>query len=148
MKNKMHISQQGIEALKFFEGLRLTVYKDSAGLDTVGYGHLVKPGESFTTITEAEAEQLLKADISYAEDAVNRLVKVDLDQHQYDALVSFVYNVGAGAFADSTLLKRLNYGDYQGAANELDRWNKAGGRVIDGLVSRRYHEKQLFLGIA
>lgn len=148
MKNKMQISQQGIEALKFFEGLRLTVYKDSAGLDTIGYGHLVKPGESFTTITEAEAEQLLKADISYAEDAVNRLVKVDLDQNQYDALVSFVYNVGAGAFADSTLLKRLNYGDYQGAANELDRWNKAGGRVIDGLVSRRYHEKRLFLGIA
>ena len=143
----MHISKKGIEALKFFEGLRLNVYLDSAGLKTIGYGHLLKPGENYHSISEEKAEALLRLDIAEAEKAVNRLVKVDIEQNQYDALVSFVYNVGAGAFANSTLLKKLNYGDYQGAANELDRWNKAGGRFVQGLANRREHEKQLFMGI-
>ncbi len=144
----MKISPTGLEAIKLHEGLRLHVYKDVAGFETIGYGHLIKPGESFKKITEQEAHRILRADVKHAEAAVNRLVKVELSQAQFDALVSFVFNLGAGAFADSTLLQKLNAGDYQGAANELPRWNKAGGKVARGLVVRREYERQQFTGAA
>jgi len=145
MKTKMTISQAGIDNLKQFEGYREKVYLDSANLPTIGYGHLLKPGEDFKIITREFAEQLLRQDIKTAESAVNKHVTVDLTQNQYDALVSFVYNVGGGAFAKSTLLKKLNSGDYNGAQNELPRWNKAGGKVHQGLANRRQHEQQIFL---
>jgi len=145
MKNKMQISQAGIDSLKQFEGYSADKYQDVAGLWTIGYGHLIKPGENFETINEATAEKLLRQDIGIAERAVNELVTVDLTQGQYDALVSFVYNVGAGAFKKSTLLRKLNIGDYVGALNELPRWNKAGGKIQQGLANRRVHEQQLFL---
>lgn len=142
--NRMMLSLAGLAHLKQWEGLKLNPYKDAAGLWTIGYGHLLKPGEWWDSITEAQASSLLAQDVGTAEDAVNSLVKVKLAQTQFDALVSFVYNVGVGAFRRSTLLKLLNAGDYAGAAAQLPAWRKAGGQVIQGLVNRRNAELALF----
>lgn len=141
---KRAISKNGLELIKQYEGWSATIYKDVAGYPTIGYGHLIKAGESFTTITRAEGELLLRKDVKIAERGVNELVNVPLSQNMFDALVSFVYNVGAGAFKNSTLLKVLNAGDYQQAQKELARWNKAGGKINQGLINRREHEQQLF----
>ncbi len=143
---RMDLSLAGLAHLKQFEGLRLQPYTDSAGKWTIGYGHLIKTGESFDTITEGQAAALLADDVGTAEDAVNALVKVPLTQPQFDALVSFVYNVGVGAFRRSTLLRLLNAGDYAGAAGQFPLWRNAGGRVVQGLVNRRAAEVALFAG--
>lgn len=143
---RMDLSLAGLAHLKTFEGLRLQPYQDVAGKWTIGYGHLIKAGEYFDTITEAQAAQLLNDDANTAEDAVNSLVKVPLTQSQFDALVSFVYNVGVGAFRRSTLLRLLNAGDYAGAAAQLPLWRNAGGRVVQGLVNRRAAEVAMFAG--
>ncbi|MBO5523436.1 MAG: glycoside hydrolase family protein [Roseburia sp.] len=137
-------SQAGVNLIKSFEGCRLTAYQDSAGVWTIGYGHTsgVKKG---MTITEAQAEAYLKGDLGTAENAVNGKVTYSIKQNQFDALVSFTYNVGSGNFGSSTLLKKLNQGDITGAANEFDKWNKAGGKVLEGLVRRRAAEKAMFL---
>jgi lysozyme len=134
------------EIIKQFEGLRLEAYKCPADVWTIGYGHTnkVKPGDA---ITEGEADILLALDVQEAERAVSSYVDVDINQNQFDALVSFVYNLGAGNFKSSTLLKKLNQGDYLGAANEFQRWNKAGGKVLRGLVRRREAEANLFIGV-
>lgn len=145
MKN-MRISEKGLDGIKAHEGLVLHVYDDGVGFATIGYGHLIKPGESFTEITEAEATELLRRDVAVAERAVNRLVKVPVTQDQFDALVSFTFNLGEGSLERSTLLKKLNAGDYNGAANEFPRWVRAGGRVLAGLVNRRNDERELFVG--
>lgn len=137
-------SARGIEVIKRHEGLRLTVYTDAAGHKTIGYGHKLLPGEHYTRITEAEAGALLRADLAAAENAVRELVTVRLDQSQFDALVSFTFNLGRANLASSTLLRKLNAGDYVGAAAEFERWNKAGGRVLAGLVARRADEAALF----
>ena len=102
--NRMNVDQQGIDFLKVREGWKNHVYLDSAGLPTIGYGHLIKDGESFDTITKYQGELLLKQDMGFAVDAVNDLVNVELSQNQFNSLVSFVYNIGRGAFGDSTLL--------------------------------------------
>jgi len=141
---RMVLSLAGLAHLKQWEGLKLNPYKDSAGLWTIGYGHLLKPGEWWDSITEAQASSLLAQDVGIAEDAVNSLVKVPLTQPQFDALVSFVYNVGVGAFRRSTLLRLLNAGDYAGAAAQLPLWRRAGGQVVQGLVNRRASEVALF----
>ena len=133
------------ELVAGFEGLRLAVYKDQAGLDTIGYGHLVKPGESFTVITIAQAEALLDADLQPARDAVGKYVSVPLTDNQRAALISLVYNIGTAAFIASTLLRLLNEYDYEGAAKQFDRWVYAGGKVSKGLQARRAAEKELFL---
>lgn len=139
------------ELIKRFEGLRLRVYQDSAGKWTIGYGHLVQPGERFypygtvIDITSDEADALLAQDMADAELEVSTVVRVPLSPNQHDALVSFVFNVGGGAFADSTLLRKLNSGDYSGAASEFDKWVHANGAVDPGLVSRRSQEKTLFM---
>lgn len=114
---------------------------------TIGYGHTngVRPGD---TCTEAQAEDWLQQDLSTAEFAVARNVTVPLSPSQFDALVSFTFNLGAGAFRSSTLLKKLNSGDYEGAAAEFPRWNKAQGRVLNGLIARRADEKDLFQSLA
>ncbi len=145
----MKISENGIALLKKFEGLELEAYQDIAGIWTIGYGHTgddVKPG---MTITEREAEAILRRDLKPREDAVERLVSVPLNQNEFDALVSFVYNVGVSAFQGSTARKRLNRGDRMGAADALTWWNKAtvGGvlREVLGLTRRRAAEKALFL---
>lgn len=134
------------DIVKEFEGLRLETYKCPAGVWTIGYGHTrgVIPGD---VITEAEAEALLAEDLEDSEDAVRAFVNVELNQNQFDALVSFVYNLGSGNFNSSTLLRKLNNGDYLGAANEFNRWNKAGGVVLSGLVRRRNAEANLFIGV-
>ena len=133
------------------EGFSSTVYLDSAGLPTIGYGHLLSAREADSYpagISTADAERLLMTDIAPARGAVDSGVKVPLTQNQYTALISFVYNVGTGAFRGSTLLRKLNAGDYAGAALEFQRWNKAtvGGQkvVIAGLTNRRASEAILF----
>lgn len=136
-------SSKGLDLIKEHEGKRLSAYDDGAGIQTIGYGHTgsgVKKGR----ITEKEADALLREDVKTAEDAVNRLVDIDLNQNQYDALVSLVFNIGQGAFADSTLLRKLNEGDFEGAAGEFSKWRRAGGRVMKGLVKRREREAELF----
>ena len=143
----MQISLAGLAHIKGWEGFRSYVYLDSAGKPTIGYGHLIKPYESFTTITEAEAARLLAKDVSTAENAVNAAVTVPLTQNQFDALVSFVYNVGAGAFSRSTMLKKLNQGDYFEAQKQFTRWVYAGGKVVPGLANRRLAESRLFAGV-
>lgn len=134
------------DVIKHYEGLRLKAYKCPAGVWTIGYGHTqhVKDGD---VITNEQADLYLLDDLRDAENAVNIHTKVKLNQNQFDALVSFVYNLGSGSFELSTLLKKLNAGDYLGAANEFKRWNKAGGKVLNGLVKRRETEANLFIGV-
>lgn len=141
----MKTSKTGIDKIKEHESLSLTPYKDIAGKWTIGYGHLLKPGEWWESITEQFATVLLSEDLKIAEDAIKNLVKVSLNQNQFDALTSFVFNVGVDAFSQSTLLKRINSKDYTGAANEFTRWKYAGGNISQGLLSRRKREQALFL---
>lgn len=141
----MEISQAGLELIKEFEGFRSNAYRDSVGVATIGYGHTkgVRMGD---VITRAQGEAFLLGDTQHAQESVERLVTVPLTQNQYDALVSFTFNLGSGNLASSTLLKKLNDGDYQGAADEFPRWVHAGGKKLEGLVRRRNAERRLFLG--
>lgn len=145
----MQISDKGIALIKQFEGLRLTAYQDSVGVWTIGYGWTQpvdgKQIRAGMTIKEETAERLLRTGMVGYESDVSKLVKVKLTQGQFDALVSFAYNLGARALSTSTLLKKLNAGDYSGAADEFPRWNKAGGNVLAGLTRRREAERALFL---
>ncbi len=127
------------------EGFRAAPYQDTAGNWTIGYGHKLGDAEWYASIDEAQGTHLLADDIRVAEDAVNSLVSVDLSQAQFDALVSFVFNIGAGAFRKSTLLAKLNAGDVAGASAQFPRWIHSGGRVDPILVARREDEQRLFL---
>ncbi len=140
----MKISDNGLELIKQFEGFRAIPYKDVVGKLTIGFGHLIKPGEAFGALSSTEATQLLRKDCSKAEACVNNCVKVQLNQNQFDALVSFVYNLGCGAFMASTLLKDLNKKDFVAAENEFHKWDHAGGLVVPGLSKRRKQEAKLF----
>lgn len=140
----MKISNEGLNLIKKYEGLRLQAYLCPANVWTIGYGHTGDDVEEGMEISEEEATDLLLEDLNRFEDVVNR-VKSPLTQSMYDALVSFTYNVGGGAFLKSTLLRKLAVRDYVGAADEFPRWNKGGGRVLNGLVRRRAEEKALFL---
>lgn len=127
-----------------FEGCRLEAYICPAGVLTIGYGHTgddVFPGQ---VISQEEAVELLDQDLNKFRQAVVRLVDVSLTENQFAALVSFTFNVGVGALQKSTLLRKLNAGDYEGAANEFKRWNKGGGQILRGLVRRREAEEKLF----
>lgn len=140
----MKISQKGIELIKSFEGCRLKAYDDGFGVWTIGYGHTsgVKKGQR---ISQALADYYLQQDISVFENAVNNNVTVYLTQNRFDALVSFTYNCGIGALKGSTLLKKLNSGDYTGASNEFLKWCKdSQGNTIQGLYNRRIAEQKLF----
>lgn len=141
----MKISKNGIDLIKEFEGLELKSYVDSVGVLTIGYGSTGSHVYPNQKITEKQAEELLLNDISRFEKGVNDFVKVPLNQNQFDALVSFSFNLGLGNLRSSTLLKKLNNKDYLGAANEFPRWNRAGGKVLNGLTRRRLREKELFL---
>ncbi|SRR5258706_9970976 len=140
-----------LQLVQQFEGLRLTVYQDEAGKWTIGWGHLVVPGDPYypygdvQEITREEADALLKQDLATAEATVRRLVEVPITKNQRAALVSFVFNLGENHFASSTLLRKLNNGDYDGAAAEFDKWVHVGVKVSNDLVARREQEKQLFL---
>lgn len=137
------IGSNGLAIIKHFEGFRAQAYLDTGKVPTIGYGTTkgVKLGQ---TITPAQAEEFLKRDVAIAEKAVNANVKVALTQDQFDALVCFVYNVGGGAFAGSTLLSLLNQGKYSEVPAQLLRWNKDNSRVVDGLTRRRKSEGVLF----
>ncbi|MFG6090742.1 lysozyme [Enterobacter soli] len=145
----MRTSDKGIALIKEFEGCKLTAYQDSVGVWTIGYGWTQpvdgKPIRAGMTIKQETAERLLKTGLVSYESDVSRLVKVELTQGQLDALVSFTYNLGARSLSTSTLLRKLNAGDYAGAAEEFLRWNKAGGKVLNGLTRRREAERALFL---
>lgn len=145
----MKTSQSGISLIKGFEGKRLNAYCDSVGVWTIGFGTTrypigvrVKKGD---VCTEWQAEAYLKNDLVKFENAINRLVKVPLNQNQFDALSSFTYNLGETNLSSSTLLKKLNAKDYAGTADQFPRWNKAGGKVMNGLTRRREAERILFL---
>lgn len=133
----------GINIVKFYEGLRLQAYLCPAGIPTIGYGHTkgVKLGD---TCTREQAEKWLETDFFTAKQEVKAVVKVPLKENQLDALASFVFNLGARKFSQSTLLKKLNAGDYSGAAAEFDKWVFAGKVKLNGLVKRRASERQLF----
>lgn len=147
----MNTSKAGLDLIKQFEGLRLKAYKCPADVWTIGYGHTSAAGQpavkSGMSITEAQANKILAADLGQYEDAINNSVKVDLTQNQFDALVSFVYNVGIGAFQKSTLLKKLNANQYDAVPGELMKWTKGGGKELPGLVRRRRAEAALWRGV-
>ncbi len=141
----MKISENGVKLISGFEGFSAIAYICAAGKRTIGYGHVIKPNEQFSKISKEQAMQLLKSDIEIAEDAVNKLVLVALTQNQFDALVSFVFNIGAGAFKKSTMLKLINSGKIAQAAEEFKRWIFASGKEQQGLTRRREAEKLLFV---
>jgi lysozyme len=146
----LRMSDDGIELLKGFEAFRSKPYQDEAGHWTIGYGHKIEAGEDESPVTEEEALDLLRTDIAWAERAVCSLIPAMLVQHQFDALVSLVFNIGTSAFQGSTLLQKLNAGDFAGAATEFLRWNKVTidgvKQVSEGLSNRRAKEQGLFLG--
>ena len=139
----MNIGQRGIEIIKHFEGCELEAYKCPAGVWTIGYGHIKGVSEGMS-ITQEQAEQMLLDELKEYENYINELVVVDLSQNQFDALVSWVYNLGPANLKSSTLLKVLNSGDYAGVPAQIERWNKAGGKVLEGLIRRRLAESSLF----
>ena len=139
----MKISLEGLSLIKKFEGCKLEAYKCSAVVWTIGYGHTtgVKEGD---VCTQEEAEKLLRGDIFKFEEYVQDSVKVDLDQSQFDSLVAWTFNLGPGNLRSSTMLKKLNNGEYESVPFEMRRWNKAGGKTLDGLIRRRQAESLLF----
>ena len=139
----MKLGEKGTEILKYFEGCKLTAYQDSVGVWTIGYGH-TKGVHDGMTITQEQAEQMLLTELEEYEGYIESMVTVPLTQNQFDALVVWVYNLGPTNFKNSTLLKELNAGNYNAASTEIKRWNKAGGKVLAGLVKRREAEANLF----
>jgi lysozyme len=139
----MRISQEGVNLIKHFEGCYLDAYLCPAGVWTIGYGHTkgVKEGDA---IEQEAAEAFLIEDLESFEQAVTRLVEVPLTQQQFDALVSWTFNLGAGNLAESTLLRKLNNYQYAEVPEQMMRWVRAGGQVLDGLVRRRAAEAALF----
>lgn len=162
------INDAGLELVKSFEGIpdgdpttvKIDPYLDPIGIWTIGWGHAIRVGSDYLRgkenrraamdlypggISKEQAEQLLRGDLMDACRDVESLVEVDLTDNQFGALVSFTFNLGRGSLAKSTLLKKLNEDDYDGAAAEFQKWNKAGGKVLKGLVTRRAAEAEFFL---
>ena len=139
----MKISQEGLSLIKKFEGLRLKAYKCSANVLTIGYGHTGGVKET-DKITLEEADSLLEKDIAKFEEYVSDNVMVKLNQSQFDALVAWTFNLGPGNLRESTMLKKLNNQEYESVPFEMRRWNKAGGKTLDGLIRRREAESLLF----
>lgn len=148
----MNITDNCLKVIRHFEGCELKAYRCPAGIMTIGYGHTGPTAAPGRTISQAQAEELLKHDVQRFVREVNSLVKVPLTHGQFDALVSFAYNCGsdidadtiAEGLGDSTLLKMVNAGRFDAAAGEFAKWNKAGGKVLSGLVKRRATEAHLF----
>jgi len=137
-------SDDGFALTRSFEGLRLTAYQDCGGVWTIGYGHTGPDVRAGLTITETEAEALLRSDVAASETSVNRAVNVPITQNQFDALVDFCFNCGRGNFLSSTLLRQVNLGNTQAATAQFALWVHAGGEVVPGLVRRRKAEAELF----
>jgi lysozyme len=144
--NNYQYSEAGLAMTKAFEGLRLTAYQDVAGNWTIGYGHMGPALLAGMTITQADADALLQADIADAVACVNRAVTEPITQNQFDALVDFCFNAGRGNFLQSTLLRKVNAGDFAGAAVQFGLWVHAGGQVVPALARRRKAEAEMFLG--
>ena len=145
----MSVSNKGVDLICEFEGKRLVAYDDGVGVWTIGFGTIKYPSgnrvKKGDTCTLEQAKEYMRHDLIEFEHTVNSSVKVPLNQNQFDALVSLAYNIGSSAFKSSTLVKKLNAGDYQGAADQFNVWVNAGGKRMQGLVSRRDREKLLFL---
>lgn len=144
----MKVSQEALEKLKQFEGIKQVGYLDAVGKLTIGVGHLVKSGEPYKLgqkISMAEVDKLLRYDLAKFENAVSSLVKVPITQNQFDSLVSLAFNIGESGFQKSSVLKFLNQGKVAEAADAFLKWNKAGGKVLSGLTKRRESEKSWFL---
>jgi lysozyme len=141
----MKISQEGIALIKVFEGCKLESYLCAAGVWTIGYGH-TKMVEEGQEITQEEADNILLNDLEIYEEAVLKAVEVPLHQHQFDALVSWTFNLGGANLNASTMLKVINKGEYEDVPAQIKRWNKAGGKVLQGLIRRREAEALLFEG--
>lgn len=140
----MRYSKNGLQLTESFEGCRLVAYQDQVGVWTIGYGH-TRGVHAGMTCTQAQAEQWLLEDVAFCETDVNTHVTVPLTQGEFDALVDFGFNLGCASLNDSTLLRLLNAGHYDLAANEFEKWDHAGGKVVAGLLRRRLAEKQEFL---
>ena len=140
----MKPSDELIAFLKGWEALRLDAYLDAVGVPTIGYGRTadVKMGD---TCTAEQAEKWLRDEVDETWHAIDTFIRQTLAQHEMDAVVSLTYNVGVGAISKSTLLSRLNNGDFGSAADEFLRWNKAGGKVLAGLTKRRKAERAMFV---
>lgn len=147
--DEMHVSPSSIDLICDFEGKRLMAYDDGVGVWSIGFGTTIYPNgikvKKGDTCTEAQAKAYMAHDLKRFELAVNNAVNVSLNQNQFDALVSLAYNIGATAFSQSTLVKKLNADDRYGAAQQFDMWVNAGGKRMQGLVNRRAKEKALFL---
>ena len=141
----METSQEGLSLIKKFEGCELEAYKCAAGVWTIGYGSTDGVNEGMK-ISQERADMLLLEDVEVFEEAINKLVEVPLEQNQFDALVSWTFNLGSTNLKNSTLLKVLNDKDYEGVPAQIKRWNKAGGKVLQGLIRRREAEALLFEG--
>ena len=141
----MKTSEEGLALIKKFEGCELEAYQCSAGVWTIGYGH-TKGVEEGMTITKDQAEQMLLEELVEYEVAVEEAVDNQLDQCMFDALVSWTYNLGPTNLNNSTMLKVLNAGEYDEVPAQIKRWNKAGGKVLQGLIRRREAEALLFEG--
>lgn len=143
----IRISEAGLELIRAFEGFAAMPYRCPAGVLTVGYGHAVRASESFPRgVTEDQAATMLRQDVEDAERAVRRLLPVPLRQGQFDALVSFTYNLGAGALQRSALRRKVLRGEHAQAADEFLKWVWAGGRKLPGLIRRRTAERALYRG--
>ena len=145
----MSVSNKGVDLICEFEGEQLIAYDDGVGIWTIGFGTIKYPNgvrvKKGDTCTLDQAKEYMRHDLIEFEHTVNSSVKVPLNQNQFDALVSLAYNIGSSAFKSSTLVKKLNTGDYQGAADQFNVWVNAGGKRMQGLVNRRDKEKLLFL---
>ena len=139
----MNISNKGIELIKKFEGCRLKAYQDSVDVWTIGYGHTEGVYEGME-ISQHQADIMLGSDLVKYANYINEYVTVSLNPNQFDALTSWVYNLGPGNLKSSTMLKVLNEGSYDDVPFQIKRWNKAGGKVLKGLVRRREAEAELF----
>jgi lysozyme len=142
--NNLTYSKDGLNLTKQFEGCQLTAYQDQVGVWTIGYGHTGSGVVSGLAITQDQAVALLVSDVAAAAAFVNNAVTIELQQNEFDALVDFVFNLGRGAFAGSTLLKNLNAGQFDAAAAQFALWDHAGGQVVAGLLRRRQAEAALF----
>ncbi len=142
--NSFTYSDQGLALTKEFEGLQLKAYQDQGGVWTIGYGHTGPNVHGGLVLTSDQADQLLESDVAASVTAVNRAVTVELEQYQFDALVDFVFNLGATSLLTSTLLKRVNAGDFNNAAPQFLLWDHCKGQVIPGLLRRRQAEMSMF----
>lgn len=146
MNDELHLSAKGIEFIKDMEGVRYSAYLDTGGVPTIGVGHTGPEVQIGMRIDDNQVNEYLKQDVREAEEDVKKLVKVPLNQDQFDALVSFIFNLGGDQVSKSTMLRKLNSGDYEGAFQQFNRWVYDDGKLLAGLVKRRNAEIALARG--